>query len=91
MNKKQNKDKLTKLKLVQLVLLTVLFMTGLWAVDIGASAMVMQAAGQEVVVQTLLVKNNPAFHYHVGLLLSLFAFIAMFYTGFIQKNARKNN
>jgi len=81
--------KIDNQKLMQIVLLTILFMTGLWAADVGASAMILQASGVDVIVKTLLTENNPAFHYHLGLMLCLISFVCMVYLCFIAKDSKE--
>ena len=81
--------KIDNQKLMQIVLLIILFMTGLWAADVGASAMILQASGVDVIVKTLLTENNPAFHYHLGLMLCLISFVCMIYLCFIADSKDK--
>jgi len=72
MNKSQKKK---RSKINSIILLTILFVTGLWTVDIGASALALQSAGFDVQVQTLFFIRSASQQYHIGLMLALLSFI----------------
>ena len=74
--KKSNKQRL-KERLNSLIAIVVLFVVGLWCIDIGASAMVLESSGVEVFVQTLFLVRTAQSQYHIGLILSLACFVIL--------------
>lgn len=69
---------MNRLLFVLVPVLSVAFTTGLWAVDIGASSMVMAAStNHEIVVNGLGWSRTPMDHYHIGLIMALLSFISL--------------
>jgi hypothetical protein len=66
-----------QLKIIILVILTFFFVAGLWAIDIGASGAILDAAGYPTQAVGLLFVRTPTQQYHLGLLLSSISFLIL--------------
>lgn len=68
-------DKTIKL-VSRATLFTIVFMLGLWVIDMNMSLANLQASGLEVKIGTLLVDNfDSRIHYHLGILMTIVGFI----------------
>ena len=75
-------------KVLFVLVLTVLVLTGLWAIDIGASALI-----SDSYVEGLFGVRNAVTQYHFGLVLSFMGFFILccMYLYEILKNKEKEN
>ena len=75
--------------LTSLVALTIFFMAGLWAVDIGASAL----ATGVLAVEGFSFIRTPSQHYHLGLVTATVTFfiMAVITIKLLMKEETKNN
>lgn len=60
-----------------LIVITFIFVSGLWAIDIGASGANMQSAGYELQAEGLLFSRTPTAQYHLGLLIASVCFLVV--------------
>lgn len=67
----------TKIKMTLLVSLVFIFVTGIWAVDIGTSVSMLEAAGINVRAENIFFIRNGNTQYHLGLLVTAFAFLML--------------
>ena len=70
---KNNKAKFIFLFLTILIVLTMLFMAGMWSVDIGASAMIV-GVGE---IEGYSFSRTPSQHYHLGLMMIAVSFFIL--------------
>jgi hypothetical protein len=65
-------------KILLVVILGIFLVSGLWAIDIGASAMMMSiGAGMDTVAQGLFGIRSPNTQYHLGMVLIILAFLIL--------------
>jgi len=82
-----------QIKILLLIILTLIFMLGLWSVDIGASGAIIGAAGCPVQTEGLFFTRTPAAQYHLGLLISTASFLilcALFIFEIFREKGGKN-
>ena len=66
---------MNKIKMIILVSLMLFFMTGIWLIDLGSSALAIQRVMEiNLVAQSLTITATPNQVYHFGLILSGFTF-----------------
>jgi len=59
-----------RVKMVAVVTLMLLFMTGIWLIDLGSSTLAIQrVVDVQLVAQSLTITGTPSQVYHVGLIL----------------------
>lgn len=63
--------------LVFMVTATILFMHGLWSVDLGASGMLISAQSTPVQARGLAFVRDPADQYHLGLMLATLMYMVL--------------
>lgn len=83
-----------QVKLIGMVSLCLMFMTGLWLVDLGSSALAIEeATGINLMAQTLTIKMTPNQVYHIGLILSgiIFFILSIFFIIEVVKDENREN
>lgn len=75
-----------------LITLTILFMSGLWAIDIGASGIASEELGVDFQAQGLGFIRSANAQYHLGLMLSMISFLLLSFICIflLFKEKRKN-